>query len=222
MATVQIYAGKSYWYDKTDAVWSDGRDSNVSDNVYSTSPFGVGVTSDGRNFTFFRIYLSFNLSSIPVGSSINNIRLYLKRKDTIKIPYTPIIAYAGSIPVDGLDSEFPLYIVNILRGESLSTITIDDDSQYYSSSLFNLVRYPVSPGDTLSIGIVDDYDFNNTVNSFSDLYQISNSVGVEPYIEVDYTAGGGGYQNNVMGVSSANISSVRGVLSANISKINVI
>ena len=88
--------------------------------------------------------------------------------------------------------------------------------------MFNLVRYPVSPGDTLSIGIVDDYDFNNTVNSFSDLYQISNSVGVEPYIEVDYTAGGGGYQNNVMGVSSANISSVRGVLSANISKINVI
>ncbi len=222
MASVQIYAGKSYWYDKLDPVWSDARDFNRSDNVYSTSPFGVGITYDGRDYIFFRIYLSFNLGVIPNGSTINDIRLYLKREDSIKQPYSPEIAYAGSIPVDGLDSEFPLYISNTLRGESLASITINDDSQYYSSGLFNLLTYPVSPGDSLSIGIIDTYDFNNTVNSFSDLYQISNSSGYEPYIEVNYSAGGGGYPNNVIGVSSANISSVHGVLSANISKINVI
>ena len=220
--TVEINPTDAFWYQKSDKFWGDARDSVSSDSVYSTNPASVGIFLDPPNYNFFRTYLSFDLSVIPVEASIENITINLKRVDSIRGTYSPIIAYGGD-KLNGVISEYSLYLNNInVDGKSLATINIGDDGLYYSSTNFDK-SYLVLPGDTLVVGIVDDLDFNNNVNDYSDNYLIDLSTrNSKPYLRVTYTGGIVNYPNNVIGVASANISSVRGVLSENISKINVI
>ena len=220
--TVEINPTDAFWYQKSDKFWVDARDSVSSDNVYSTNPGSVGIFLDPPNYNFFRIYLSFDLSVIPVEASIENITINLKRVDSIRGVYSPIIAYGGD-KLDGVISEYSLYLSNIdVDGNALATINIGDDGLYYSSTDFDK-SYLILPGDTLVVGIIDDLDFNNSVDSYSDNYLIDLSTrNSKPYLRVSYTGGIVNYPNNVIGVASANISSVRGVLSENISKINVV
>jgi len=218
---VNINPFKNFWYQTSGKFWDLNRDNTLSNSFSSTNPGRVGIVYSAPDFNFYRLYLSFDLSEIPVGATIDSITISLKRTDTIRAVYSPIIAYAGNQPLDGDTKEYPLYIDNInLNGDSLATIDIEDNASYYTST--NFTKYLISPGDILTLGVIDDYDFNNSFNSYSDVYLIDLAVN-RPILTVTYTGGGGGgYPNNVLGVSSANISSVRGVLSSNISKINVI
>lgn len=220
--TVEINPTDAFWYQKSDKFWGDARDSVSSDSVYSTNPGSVGIFLDPPNYNFFRIYLSFDLSVIPVGATIETVSISLKRVDSIRGVYSPIIAYGGD-KLDGVISEYSLYLSNIdVDGNALATINIGDDGLYYRSTDFGKA-YPVYPGDNLVVGIIDDLDFNNNVNDYSDIYMIDITTrGSQPYLRVSYTGGIVNYPNNVIGVASANISSVRGVLSENISKINVV
>ena len=219
--TVDINPFRKFWYQTSGKYWDLNRDNILSDSFSSSNPGRVGIVYSAPDFNFYRLYLSFDLSEIPVGATIDTITISLKRLDTIRAVYSPIIAYAGNKSLDGDTNEYPLYIDNLnLDGDSLATIDIEDNAIYYTST--NFTKYLISPGDILTLGIIDNYDFSNSINSYSDVYLIDLTTN-RPILTVTYTGGGGGgYPNNVMGVSSANISSVRGVLSANISKINVI
>ena len=219
--TVDINPFRKFWYQTSGKYWDLNRDNILSDSFSSSNPGRVGIVYSAPDFIFFRLYLSFDLSEIPVGATIDTITISLKRLDTIRAVYSPIITYAGNQSLDGDTNEYPLYIDNLnLDGDSLATIDIEDNANYYTST--NFTKYLISPGDILTLGIIDNYDFSNSINSYSDVYLIDLTTN-RPILTVTYTGGGGGgYPNNVMGVSSANISSVRGVLSANISKINVI
>lgn len=221
--TVNINPISTFWYQASNKFWEDVRNADSSDDVSNVNPGRVGIVLDSPNYIFLRIYLKFDLSVIPEGASIESITLSLKRVDSLRSKYSPIIAYAGN-KLNGVLSEYKSYLTNINgAGDSLATIDIDDDTQYYRSSEFGK-GYTILPGDTLVIGIIDSLDFNNSIDSYSDAYLIDIfNKDSEPILSVIYTGGGGGgYPNNVIGVTSTNISSVRGVLSANISKINVI
>ena len=218
--TVDINPVSKFWYQTSGKYWDLNRDNILSDSFSSSNPGRVGIVYSAPDFIFFRLYLSFDLSEIPVGATIDTITISLKRLDTIRAVYSPIITYAGNQSLDGDTNEYPLYIDNLnLDGDSLATIDIEDNAIYYTST--NFTKYLISPGDILTLGIIDNYDFSNSINSYSDVYLIDLTTN-RPILTVTYTGGIVNYPNNVMGVSSANISSVRGVLSANISKINVI
>ena len=217
---VNINPVRKFWYQTSGKYWDLNRDNILSDSFSSSNPGRVGIVYSAPDFIFFRLYLSFDLSEIPVGATIDTITISLKRLDTIRAVYSPIITYAGNQSLDGDTNEYPLYIDNLnLDGDSLATIDIEDNAIYYTSK--NFTKYLISPGDILTLGIIDNYDFSNSINSYSDVYLIDLTTN-RPILTVTYTGGIVNYPNNVMGVSSANISSVRGVLSANISKINVI
>ena len=217
---VNINPFRKFWYQTSGKFWGLNRDNTFSDSFSSINPGRVGIVYSAPDFNFYRLYLSFDLSEIPVGATIDTITISLKRLDTIRAVYSPIIAYAGNKSLDGDTNEYPLYIDNLnLDGDSLATIDIEDNANYYTST--NFTKYLISPGDILTLGIIDNYDFSNSINSYSDVYLIDLTTN-RPILTVTYTGGIVNYPNNVMGVSSANISSVRGVLSANISKINVI
>ena len=217
---VNINPVRKFWYQTSGKYWDLNRDNILSDSFSSSNPGRVGIVYSAPDFIFFRLYLSFDLSEIPVGATIDTITISLKRLDTIRAVYSPIITYAGNQSLDGDTNEYPLYIDNLnLDGDSLATIDIEDNANYYTST--NFTKYLISPGDILTLGIIDNYDFSNSINSYSDVYLIDLTTN-RPILTVTYTGGIVNYPNNVMGVSSANISSVRGVLSANISKINVI
>ena len=217
---VNINPVRKFWYQTSGKYWDLNRDNILSDSFSSSNPGRVGIVYSAPDFIFFRLYLSFDLSEIPVGATIDTITISLKRLDTIRAVYSPIITYAGNQSLDGDTNEYPLYIDNLnLDGDSLATIDIEDNAIYYTST--NFTKYLISPGDILTLGIIDNYDFSNSINSYSDVYLIDLTTN-RPILTVTYTGGIVNYPNNVMGVSSANISSVRGVLSANISKINVI
>ena len=218
--TVDINPFRKFWYQTSGKYWDLNRDNILSDSFSSSNPGRVGIVYSAPDFIFFRLYLSFDLSEIPVGATIDTITISLKRLDTIRAVYSPIITYAGNQSLDGDTNEYPLYIDNLnLDGDSLATIDIEDNAIYYTST--NFTKYLISPGDILTLGIIDNYDFSNSINSYSDVYLIDLTTN-RPILTVTYTGGIVNYPNNVMGVSSENISSVRGVLSANISKINVI
>lgn len=222
--TVDIYPSITYWYPKVDKDWAIARDAKSSEAVFEQPQSSIGITFDGDNFTFFRTYLSFDLSTIPGGSTIDSIILSLQRVDSIRNPYTPNIAYAGNAFLIGDVNEYQLYLDNIDKNNNpLATITITDNSQYYRSDPFDIVSYPVSPGDILTVGIIDDYDFIDNRGSISDRYLIdtdADPLSNQPYLTVEYTSGGGGgYTKTVMGVPGANISTVSGVPSANIANI---
>ena len=218
---VNIYPSVAYWYRKVDKDWAIARDAKSSDAVFSDIQSSIGITFDGDNFTFFRTYLSFDLSPVPSESTIDSIILSLQRTDTIENSYTPTIAYAGNTFLIGNVNEYQLYLVNTARGRDLAIIDIINNKGYYQSDPFDITSYPVSPGDILTVGIIDNYDFINDRESTSDRYLIGTDPSSnQPYLTVEYTpGGGGGYTKPVMGVPGANISTVSGVPSANISKV---
>jgi hypothetical protein len=216
--TVDINPFRKFWYQTSGKFWDLNRDNILSDSFSPTNPGRVGIVYSAPDFIFFRLYLSFDLSIVPVGSTIDSITISLKRTDTIRAVYSPIITYAGNKSLDGDTNEYPLYIDNLnLDGDSLATIDIEDDANYYTST--NFTKYLISPGDILTLGIIDNYDFSNSVNSYSDVYLIDLTTN-PPILTVTYTeGGGGGYTKTVMGVPGANISTVSGVPSANIANI---
>jgi hypothetical protein len=212
--TATLYPTASYWHIKGDASWSTARNAVSSDDVFPINPADVGIRS-GYNFT--RTYLSFNLSAIPGGSTIDSITISLKRLDGLVSSYSPIIAYAGNARVSRAVNEYGLYIDNISGKISLDVITLPDDRNYYTSRGFDLAVYPVSPGDVLSVGIIDPADFNNTDGVTSNFYLFDiDPAGNQPYIEVTYTAGSG-YSKPVMGIS--NFTDLNGISSANIASV---
>jgi hypothetical protein len=220
--TVDLPYTRAQWHEKTDLDWSTARNSIDSDSVTNTTPARIGIAKV-EGYIFYRLYLSFDLSilEIPEGSTINEIILSLQRTDRIRGQYDPIIAYAGDEIITRIDKNYPLYINNTTGGIPLSKINLKDDTRYWQSLKFNLNTYPVNINDILTIGIVDTYDFDDSIDAFSDAYEIDLDVeSSPPYLTITYTeGGGGGYPNTVMGIPSANISTVMGVPTANISKV---
>ena len=211
--TVTIYPSVSIWHEKADRNWSTARSSASSDIASSSAPSRVGIILSG-DYSFYRIYMSFDLSVVPVGSTIDSIRISLKRVDSIKTGYIPIVAYAGNSEVRRVISEYKLYLTSIIGGKRISIVNLTDETRYYTSDPFDIATYRIFPGDTLSIGIIDANDFGNSVNGTSNLYLIdTDPAGNQPYIEVTYTAGGG-YNKPVMGIS--NFTNLNGIPSANI------
>ena len=216
MAVTTIYPTAAYWHEKLDPVWSSARSALLSDNVQGTNPASTGIKLSESRYLFKRTYLSFDLASIPGGSTITGITMSLKRVDKLVSSYGPILAYSGNSNVTRGFNEYPLYIDNQLEKASLARITLPDDTGYYTSSPFNLETYPVSPGDILAVGIIDPGDYNSTDNSVSDFYQFDiNPASNQPYIEVAYD--GGGYNKPVMGIS--NFTNLNGIPSANIASV---
>ena len=212
--TVQIYSGQAYSYNYLNSKWLDAKNAIDADAVDSGTPSSVGIRSGYR---FFRIYLSFDLSTIPAGSVIDTIRISLRRSDRIGGAYSPTVAYAGNNLLDGRRGEYPLYLDNIIGTSDLAIINITDDSKYYTSGSFDLTTYSmITPGTTLTLGIIDSLDFNDSVNSISDTYLIDTDPAgsYPPYIDVTYSDAG--YSNPIMGVASANIADVSGIPTANI------
>jgi hypothetical protein len=212
--TVQIYSGRVYSYNYLNSKWLDAKNAKGADAVDPGTPSAVGIISGYR---FFRIYLSFDLSTIPAGSVIDSITISLRRSDRIRGTYSPTVAYAGNNILGGLRTEYSLYLDNIIGTSDLAIINITDDSGYYTSRSFDLVTYSmITPGSTLTLGIIDSLDFNDSVNSISDTYLIDTDPegSYPPYIDVTYSDAG--YPNSIMGVASANIADVSGVPTANI------
>lgn len=201
MAVTTIYPTASYWHEKVDRNWSSARNAPLSDNVNVTDPASTGIKLAESNYFFRRTYLSFDLASIPGGSTITGITMSLKRVDKLVSSYSPILAYSGSAHVKRSSNEYPLYIDNQSGKTRLSTITLPDDKKYYTSSGFNIKAYPVSPGDIIAVGVIDPDDFNEIDGSVSDFYQFdTDPASDQPYIEVTYN--GGGYANPIMGISN--------------------
>ncbi len=214
--TVQIYSGRAYSYNYLNSKWTDAKNAIDADVVDPGNPSAVGIISGYR---FFRIYLSFDLSTeiIPAGSIIDSITISLRRSDRISGAYSPTVAYAGNNRLDGLRGEYSLYLDNIIGTSDLATIAIIDGSGYYTSRSFDLTTYSmITPGSTLTLGIIDSLDFNDSVNSISDTYLIDTdpSGSYPPYIDVTYSDAG--YPNSIMGVASASIADVSGIPTANI------
>jgi hypothetical protein len=214
--TVQIYSNRAYSYNYLDSKWLDAKNAIDADAVDPGNPSAVGIISGYR---FFRIYLSFDLSTkiIPAGSIIDSITISLRRSDRIRSPYSPTVAYAGNNILDGSRREYPLYLDNIIGTSDLAIINITDDLGYYTSKSFDLTTYSmITPGSTLTLGIIDSLDFNDSVDSISDTYLIDTDTegSYPPYIDVTYRDAG--YPNSIMGVASANIADVSGIPTANI------
>jgi hypothetical protein len=212
--TVQIYSDRAYSYNDLNSKWLDAKNAIDADAVDPGNPSAVGIISGYR---FFRIYLSFDLSTIPVGSVIDTIRISLGRSDRIGGVYSPTVAYAGNNLLDGRRGEYPLYLDNIIGTSDLAIINITDGSRYYTSGSFDLTTYSmITPGTTLTLGIIDSLDFNDSVNSISGTYLIDTDpkASYPPYIDVTYRDAG--YPNSIMGVASANIADVSGIPTANI------
>lgn len=210
--TVNINPTISVWHNKVNRSWNTARSSPTSDLASTATPGQVGITRP-TDYYFYRLYMSFDLSSVPPGNVIDSIIIYLKRVDSVKIAYSPIIAYAGNADPRRNVAEYGLYIDNLIDGASLASISLNDESQYYASGNFNLGVYSVSPGDILAVGVIDRDDFNNSSGGVSNLFLIdTDPAGDQPYIEVTYSAGG--YSKPVMGIS--NFTNLNGIPSANI------
>jgi len=215
MAVATIYPIRNYWYVYANAKWQDARDSLKADSVSTGPNSPIGIIP---GFSFYRTYLSFELASksIPADSVIENITISLKRTDAIRGVYSPIIAYGGLSILSGIDSEFPLYINNLVGSDPLDTITIDDNLGYYTSRSFDLTTYSsIIPGSTLTVGLIDSLDFDYSTGQISNTYLIdTNTEGsYPPFLTVTYRQG---YPNSIMGVASANIAGVSGIPSADI------
>jgi hypothetical protein len=216
--TVNLYPSKIAWLPLANEDWQIARDASDSEQVLVNTPSSrVGII---EGYTFFRTYLSFDISKVkfPEGSTINSITLSLKRVDSVKSSYTPYIAYAGKNTLPETTSDYSLYLNNITRDKELSLISLPDIESIYESDPFDLKTYPVGAKSILTIGIIDEYDFTNLNKSFSDVYEIDTDPASpdRPYLTIAYSTGGGGYPNTIMGVT---VTSVMGIPAGNIANI---
>jgi len=99
------------------------------------------------------------------------------------------------------------------------TITLNSDA-------ISDINTAAAASNTLTIGLMGYYDYNNTDPStnaqkiaiYYSEFGGGGGTGADPKLELTFTSAG--YSHNVLGVASANIASVNGVATANIESVN--
>ena len=220
-------------YGPTATSWDSVHDNDGTSHSFAvptannTTIYGPTVTFDGTNFNIYRTFFAFDVSGIattPTSATFNFKSYSYSNGDIIAVKATKPdtstnIDSADINEVTGFTSGFnntnlTAYSSNISgeTGTALHSITLNATALSAMASL-----------DTLAICLMNyDHDYLDSApgsslgvtQQFGMQFADSSGTSDDPYIEYSI-----GYGNDVLGVSSANISTVIGVATANIDKV---
>ena len=171
----------------------------------------------GGSMRYIRTFLYFNTSGIT--STVSSATLVIRGSgtnndaDVIGVKST---AFGGDGGTDLADDDFNnLYYSTTYTNELTSWNTSGDNNFTLTSDALNDIKN----NNAFIIALVEaDSDYSDT-----DTSDTADDVGINfslaGYTSINYTLAPTGYGNNIIGVSSANISTVNAVATANIEKI---
>jgi hypothetical protein len=219
-----------------------GQSVNISSTIEQF--FGIRAehtTARGGKYFIVRTFFDFDVSGIDeVSSATFNVKSYINAaakgivlksghdpSDTSTTWYTTWLTGLGGTNAGDWESgdtgvvEFSDGATSPAANGSFTSFTLNSDA----ISHINSIRGNVGSSALFKIVVMEhDHDYSNVVQSdgTSEItgyyYANHGTSGNRPYL--DYTAATSGYGNDVMGVASANISSVNGIPTANISEVN--
>jgi len=233
MAT--ITAGKYGWVSASSELgWTTARNATTGSNVFnqstSTDSEQCAVTyssgGKGSDWSVKRLFLAFNATSYQTGYTITNLKLY----------YLPTTSTEGS---GGAGMKMAL-VQSTAQGNANTNLTTSDIDNFDDS-----VDYADNDGLVVwrDLSTLQSVDLNSTAISaitstgylkicimeylydYPDTAPTTNPTAMKAFANystvpyLSFTATATGYGNDVIGVSSANITSVNAVATADISEI---
>jgi hypothetical protein len=204
-----IAANYNASYIKTAKPFSAARSAASSDSLNTSSLRTVTIDNGGDNYTIYRSYLMFDISSIE--SPYNKLYLNIFIAGDVR---DIIITYGG---IDGLTQTVADYSNYINNGEiqwsDNTSVTLNSYNEFYLNP--NSFSYPTKK--FLVVGVISTGDFQNEYLG-SNVAFIDGIGGVNPpFLRFEFSSG---YPNTILGVSSSSISTVNGVSSSSISTVN--
>jgi hypothetical protein len=193
-----------------------GRSATTSDSVDDLSD--VLTISLQPTYTHIRAFLEFDISGIPIGSTINSItidiNILLEDKDHVFyiVPLTNDLQYSSN---DYSSYDITLQINHaIFTPISRGILTIPLNNYYPTPGVSTL----------FSIGILTESDYLGGDNTESSFLRISSSEDLDersrPTLNILYDPpAASGYPHSISGVAPNSISSLSGILTANISSV---
>ena len=233
MAT--ITAGKYGWVSASSELgWTTARNATTGSNVFnqstSTDSEQCAVTyssgGKGSDWSVKRLFLAFNATSYQTGYTITNLKLY----------YLPTTSTEGS---GGAGMKMAL-VQSTAQGNANTNLTTSDIDNFDDS-----VDYADNDGLVVwrDLSTLQSVDLNSTAISaitstgylkicimeylydYPDTAPTTNPTAMKAFANystvpyLSFTATATGYGNDVIGVSSANITSVNAIATADISEI---
>jgi hypothetical protein len=169
--------------------WKDCREGNHGRSYAYTDFENATVQSNysqdqGWYYALKRSYFFFDTSGLPVNAEIVNVSLHFYVSSFISGEHTGVVLVPSTAKVP-------------LNGSSFSRITYQElGSQYtivantWTEIILNRDSLNViNPGGTTVLALINELDYNNIVPSEENSLSLSmtEKVGFEPYLEIEYT-----------------------------------
>ena len=168
-----------------------------------------------RFYTIHRVFADFDLTSIPNGSVITDIKVYIFVKNTNIDRF--YVVPGGESLLAGNTSDFSRYVINNLTSYGNFYPNVADKITISLNE--NEILFPLGGVDYFSLGFIQIGDFSDDINLTSEFSFLTENNGTSyPYLEITYTEPSG-FSHNVLGVSNATINSIVGVNKTTISTV---
>ncbi len=223
-----------------EGAWADARGdvssvSPIFSTVAADYQFGVynilGGGRGGAAYSVVRSYFEFDLSSLSGTATSVDFKVFSDNLgSTATNGGTAYLVEATALAGNGNDRG-NIFGTGTTLGNNFGAFTISTTAGYHTLTLNSTglakVNNQIGSG-TIAVGLIGYYDFTNTApgntasgnyNRFHVYYSEGTGTTKDPKLEIEGLTAAG-YSHSVIGVTSANITSVNGVATANIGIIN--
>jgi len=204
------------------------------DSTLTNYDFGVWNDRTGRGisstFKLNRSFFPFALAPLAGAVTSAELKIYADNLGDTGTNSSTVYAVAATALADSTADYGNVFSSGTTIGTLYGSTTISTALGYHTITLnsdaISDINTAAAGSDTLTIGLMGYYDYNNTDPStnaqkiaiYYSEFAGGGGTGADPKLEL--TLGSSGYSHNVLGVASANIASVNGVATANIESVN--
>ena len=206
------------------------------DSTLTNYDFGVWNDKTGRGISstwkINRSFFPFALSPLAGAVASAELKIYADNLGDTGTNSSTVYAVAATTLADSTADYGNVFSSGTTLGTLYGSTTINfGGTPVYHTITLNSdaisdINTAAAASNTLTIGLMGYYDYNNTDPStnaqkiaiYYSEFGGGGGTGADPKLELTFASAG--YSHNVLGVASANIASVNGVATANIESVN--
>jgi len=229
-----VFVGGNSWSSTMHGSATTAGDSQ--DSTLTNYDFGVWNDRTGRGFStqwkLNRSFFPFALSPLAGAVASAELKIYADNLGDTGTNSSTVYAVAATTLADSTADYGNVFSSGTTLGTLYGSTTISTALGYHTITLnsdaISDINTAAAASNTLTIGLMGYYDYNNTDPStnaqkiaiYYSEFGGGGGTGADPKLELTFASAG--YGHDVVGVASANIGKVNGVATANIGKINTV
>jgi len=206
------------------------------DSTLTNYDFGVWNDKTGRGISstwkINRSFFPFALSPLAGAVASAELKIYADNLGDTGTNSSTVYAVAATTLADSTADYGNVFSSGTTLGTLYGSTTISTALGYHTITLnsdaISDINTAAAASNTLTIGLMGYYDYNNTDPStnaqkiaiYYSEFGGGGGTGADPKLELTFASAG--YGHDVLGVASANIGKINGVATANIGKVNTV